>query len=139
MDKCVSEQQFISQQVKANGQAIAHLTLRQFEEDAKSQSGSSVSVIFEEEDPFTNVFAGNKEQRTSKPNTSKFPRYTEEHEKRDSLPHHMLPKMQFPKFECAQPKIWINKCHNYFSIQHSKVSVGYCSIHALGGQCCQVV
>jgi len=34
LDQCTVEQRHISQQVQANGQAVAHLTVRQFDTDA---------------------------------------------------------------------------------------------------------
>jgi hypothetical protein len=74
VDNVASEQKFIAEQVKANGLAVAQLTLRQFEDEARSASGSgsSGSVVFEEA-PFTNVFADDKGKGTSKPSTSKRP------------------------------------------------------------------
>ena len=33
VDKCAAEQQFIAQQVRANGQAVAQLTLQQFDKE----------------------------------------------------------------------------------------------------------
>ena len=37
-------------------------------------------------------------------------------QKKDQLPHHTLPKMPFPTFSGDHPKIWINKCNNYFTM-----------------------
>ena len=71
VDNVASDQKFIAEQVKANGHAVAQLTLRQFDEEAHSVSGSSGSVVFEEEAPFTNVFADDKGKGTLKPSSSK--------------------------------------------------------------------
>jgi hypothetical protein len=30
--------------------------------------------------------------------------------------HQSFPKWNFPKFDCANPSIWIDKCHNYFHL-----------------------
>jgi hypothetical protein len=60
MDNYVKEEQYIAEQVKANGQAVAELTVRRFEEALQYDFDGSASVIFEEEVPFTNVFSDNK-------------------------------------------------------------------------------
>lgn len=114
VDQCTTDQQYIAQQVRANGQAVAQLTLRQFEEDAKSMGNESVSVIFEEEPPFTNVFAEDKgPHKTEQPKSHKYK--TEQH-KPGALPHHTLPKMHFPPFDGTSPHIWIDKCQDYFTM-----------------------
>ena len=41
---------------------------------------------------------------------------TQHHTKKEDLPHHTLPKMQFPTFDGENPKIWIDNCENYFTI-----------------------
>lgn len=116
--------------MKANGLVVAQLTLRQFEDEAHSAHNESVSVIFDDEAPFTNVFADHKGKNTMKPESSKHhkthfdtrrrdtfhdsKRDNHEPQSKDKLPHHALPKMPFPTFAGVQPKIWINKCNNYF-------------------------
>jgi len=114
VDKCAAEQQFIAQQVRANGQAVAQLTLQQFDKEPQEFTEGSVSAIFEDEEEFQNVFAHTKD--THKPSTSKQPRHTQHHTKKEDLPHHTLPKMQFPTFDGENPKIWIDNCENYFTI-----------------------
>ncbi|WVZ93178.1 hypothetical protein U9M48_039180 [Paspalum notatum var. saurae] len=37
-------------------------------------------------------------------------------DERGGLKHYHLPKLSFPKFEGTNPKIWIAKCEDYFSI-----------------------
>lgn len=90
---------------------MAQLTLRQFEDD---NSDRSVSVMFEDENPFAQAYTKGKE--TLKPSSSKQPKHTLEPTKKDTLPHHALPKMLFPSFDGNTPKVWLTKCHNYFSI-----------------------
>ena len=114
VDKCSAEKQFIAQQVRANGQAVAQLTLQQFDKEPQEFTEGSVSAIFEDEEEFQNVFAHTKHDH--KPSTSKQPRHTQHHTKREDLPHHTLPKMQFPTFDGDNPKIWIDNCENYFTI-----------------------
>jgi len=53
VDKYSAEQQMIAQQVKANGQAMAQLTLQQFHRDAKYSDSESASIAYEEENPFS--------------------------------------------------------------------------------------
>jgi hypothetical protein len=126
VDNVASNQKFIAEQVKANGHAVAQLTLRQFDDDAHSTGGSSGSVVFEEEARFTNVFVDDKGKGTYKPSSSKCPppkfdapkktNKEDNNPKKDRLAHHTLPKMPFPTFTGGNPKIWLNKCHNYFSM-----------------------
>jgi len=85
IDNCTKEQQFIAQQVKANGQAVGQLTLRQFEDE---KSDSSVSIVFEEENPFATDYG--KDKGASKPSTSKQPRHFLEPNRKEGLPHHAL-------------------------------------------------
>lgn len=135
MDTVASNQTLITEQVKANGHVVAQLTLRRFAEEALSDSASSGSVVFEEEAPFTHLFADDKGKNTMKPSSSKkkepkFDDYKKSthrepkakdtrditSQKQDKLPHHVLPKMQFPSFFGENPKLWITKCHNYFNM-----------------------
>jgi len=58
MAQCTADQQFIAQQMCANGQAVAQLTLRHFEREAGSVSAGS--VIADDEIEFENVFANGK-------------------------------------------------------------------------------
>jgi len=110
VDLCTNEQRELAKQVKANGQAVAHLTLRQFDTEEAYLSEGSV-LAEEEEVMFENVFA--KGKKTAEP-SKHFKQ--QKHHPRDSLPHHTLPKMHFPAFDGSQPKIWVDKCLNYFSI-----------------------
>ncbi|GJN34657.1 hypothetical protein PR202_gb23339 [Eleusine coracana subsp. coracana] len=38
------------------------------------------------------------------------------HEESGDFPRHAIPKLSFPKFEGTNPRIWIDKCINYFKI-----------------------
>ncbi|XP_066392625.1 protein argonaute PNH1-like [Miscanthus floridulus] len=72
VDKCSADQQFIAQQVRANGQAVAQLTLRQFEEEKSSASHGSSSLVYDdEEEHFLNMFA--KDKNLQKPEQSNVP------------------------------------------------------------------
>ena len=90
--------------MQANGQVVAQLTLRQFDEEGFVDSTSSESVIEDEDDQtFHNVFG--KDIDNAKPHHSKGLRHRGEHKSTDSVPHHALPKMFFPKFDGTDPKI----------------------------------
>jgi hypothetical protein len=105
-------QRVMSQQVQANGQAVAALTLRTMEAEAQYDNSEEKSILSEEEPSFTNVFG--KEKDIVEP--SRKSKNKREQPKIDSLPHHTLPKMPFPKFDGSSPKIWIDNCTNYFII-----------------------
>jgi hypothetical protein len=66
VDQFAAHQDLISQLVKANEQAMAQLTLQQFDrEDRLFDEGSSFEVVEEEEEDFQNVFG--KAKSTHKP------------------------------------------------------------------------
>jgi hypothetical protein len=94
---------------------VAQLTLQQFNKGDQIFSDDSGSVVFEEEeDDFQNVFA--KGKHTTKPSSSKPHKHYNEQHTKDTIPHHSLPKMQFPTFDGEHPKIWFDNCENYFTI-----------------------
>ena len=105
------EQKKIAKQVQANGQAVASLTIRQMEKEKLEDSSDNASVVSAEDTVFDNVFAAPTHDH--KPGTSK---RTHGHFNKDQLPHHSIPKMQFPMFDGTSPKIWIDNCCNYFTI-----------------------
>ena len=96
------QQNVMVQQIRANGQAVANLTLRQLEKEDQYLSDTSTSVVFEEEDPdLHNVFAAGK-----KPMKTAMPRNYKEHHpshSRETIPRNSLPKIQFPVFEGKNP------------------------------------
>lgn len=97
-------QRVISQQVQANGQAVAALTLRQMEEEAHSNQSDLSSTNSDGSPSFDNLFA--KDMTVTKPGTSKH--HNKPHNEpqgHQALPHHALPKMHFPKFDGTNPKI----------------------------------
>jgi hypothetical protein len=109
------EQKKIVQQVQANGQAVANLTLKQMERETLSDHSDGGSMLFDEEEmDFQNVFA--KGKKTFMAGPSRQPRQHREQPRKESLPHHALPKIHFPKFDGSSPKIWFDNCINYFTI-----------------------
>jgi len=113
VEQCTADQKFIAEQVKANGHAVAQLTIRQFECEAGSVSGES--VIADDEIMIENVFSA-KGKNHFKPEPSHKSKTHRPPPRTETLPHHTLPKMHFPKTDGTQPKIWLDKCHNYFHI-----------------------
>lgn len=111
MDHYTAEQHLIAQQVKANGAAVAQLTMRH---NDGPFGDDSVSVIFYEKEDFENVFAKNK--GTHKPESSKTRKPPSKHDKKTTLPSQAMPKMQFPKFDGHNPKIWKDNCLSYFEL-----------------------
>lgn len=108
VDQCSKDQQFIVKQVQANGQAVAALTLKQFEDEDMSDSGSSQSTAFDDEDnPFCNNFAKSKSSKRELSSHHKYKRYKSKHE---SVPKHLLPKLHFSTFDGYDTKIWIDDC-----------------------------
>lgn len=114
MDNYTAEQHLIAQQVKANGVAVAQLTMRQFDHEVPFADDSSVSIIFDEKEEFENVFAKNK--GTHKPESSKHRKPPIRHDKKTNLPSPAMPKMQFTKFDGQNPKIWKDNCESYFEL-----------------------
>jgi hypothetical protein len=111
VEQCTSDQRLIAQQVKANGQAVAQLTIKQFEREEGSSSEGS--MIADDDTMFENMFAKGKSTNKGEPSHQYKHRPPP---RKDTLPHHTLPKMHFPAFDGVQPKIWPDKCNNYFSI-----------------------
>jgi hypothetical protein len=67
--------------------------MRQFDHEGPFEDDSSVSVIFDEEQQFENVFA--KDKGPHKPETSKTKKLPPKHDKKTTLPTQAMPKMQF--------------------------------------------
>jgi len=91
MDQYSAEQHMIAQQVKANGAAVAQLTMQQFEREPKFEDDSPGSTVDEEAEPFNNVFAQYK--GTHKPEPSKKRKPPSKFDRTTSLPTQPMPKM----------------------------------------------
>ena len=114
MDQYLAEQHIIAQQDKVNGAAVAQLTMKQFEKEPKFDDDSSGSTVDEEDETFDNVFA--KYKGTHKPEPSKKRKPPSKFDRTTSLPTQSMPKMQFPKFDGANPKVWKDNCESYFEL-----------------------
>ena len=121
MDEYTSEQHLIAQQVLANGAAVAQLTLQQFDQAEMYKDGEFTSVTSEDSDhqALENIFASKKpppevgHSKHQKP-PPKQPKHKDD--KDPKLPNHSMPKMQFPKFDGTDPKIWKDNCESYFDL-----------------------
>ena len=91
MDAYSAEQHLIAQEVKANGAVVAQLTMRQFDNDDPFEDDTSVSVIFDEQVHFENVFSKNK--GIHKTESSKNRKPPPKHGKKTALPSQSMPKM----------------------------------------------
>jgi hypothetical protein len=115
MDQYSQEQHMIAQQVKANGQAVAQLTLRQFQTEAKQEEDSDGAFdILDDDASFKNVFAHSKDK--AKPEPSKSKKFHRPPADSTKLPKHAIPKMPFPIFDGTDPKIWKDNCESYFEL-----------------------
>jgi hypothetical protein len=58
MDNYSAEQHMIAQQVKANGAAVAQLTMRQFDSEPifDVEDDEDASIVFDEKDSFSQCF-----------------------------------------------------------------------------------
>jgi len=139
MDEYTNEQHLISQQVQANGEAIARVTLRQMEESKKpaqpqydedhhSAAEDVDSLILDDNASFHNVFAKDTMQGKAQPSRQHKtnPKQYQQNETRPetkgqehksyALPRPAMPKMDFPDFEGSDPKVWLDNCRDYFEL-----------------------
>jgi hypothetical protein len=120
--QCTTEQQFLSKQVTATGQAVSELQL----------AHSEVSDDEVEHNPFhsqsTPPFRHFHQHQSGRTPHS----YGGIHQPgRSPLPRGALPNLSFPKFDGTHPKIWKEKCLDYFHIFdiHESMWVTAASLH----------
>jgi len=140
MDEYTHEQHLISQQVQANGEAIARVTLRQMEEESKNHAQPQYdedhhsaaedvdSLILDDNASFHNVFAKDTMQGKAQPSRqhkTNLKQYQQNEKRQDNkgqehksytLPKPAMPKMDFPDFEGSDPKVWLDNCRDYFEL-----------------------
>ena len=134
MDDYSTEQHLIAQQVHANGEAIARVTLRQMEDATNHTAGPKYdeeprfdeddldSLLLDEHTSFQNVFATQKNKSKAEP--SRRPRLEIKPEPKEAVPKqdkqaspkHTIPKMNFPDFDGSDPKVWLDNCYSYFEL-----------------------
>lgn len=120
MDAYTKEQQLIAQQVRANGAAVAQLTLHHFDHPEGSRDGDFTSVTSSEDyqGEMENVFAAKTSARQAGPSKNKHHRqhHNGRRDRTEKLPHHSMPKMVFPTFDGTHPKVWKDDCESYFDL-----------------------
>jgi hypothetical protein len=129
LTKCLDDQKLVAQQVLANGDAISQLIQRERPTPPQSVNNSSGLSKEEDVDSFQNEFATGSGPSHRRHRGSH--RHHRPHNDRNSMPHHAIPKMQFPFFDGTQPKIWLDKCTRYFKIYNmeKKLWVEAASLH----------
>jgi hypothetical protein len=114
LDQMIKDQQTLAKQIETIGQAVAQLTIRQMcteEEIQGSTTSSETSTVppFRPHRPGTshvwnqgqNPFASSKGPPTD-----------------CSLSKGFAPKMNFPRFNGKNPRIWKDKCQYYFQLMN---------------------
>ena len=115
VDRYAQEQQILAKQVEATGQAVACMTL-----DMMSDSDLDDQYV---------IFGPGVHHRSSRPPTGEPshrrvpPRAPRPHHDAAPLPRSVLPKLQFPLFTGENPKIWRDKCVDYFRISNIEESM----------------
>ncbi|KAJ1276202.1 hypothetical protein BS78_05G196300 [Paspalum vaginatum] len=111
VNQTIQDQQTLAAQVEATGKAVSCLTLEKMAHDMKelSDTSSQLSDMPPLQSP------RGPPQRSGEPHRSK-PHTIRPDTEPNGLKHSHLPKLNFPKFEVENPKIWIDKCEDYFSI-----------------------
>ncbi|WVZ98670.1 hypothetical protein U9M48_044077 [Paspalum notatum var. saurae] len=114
VDQYAQEQKLIAQQVKATGQAVAQLTMAQFDNDNSSVNSSHSSLKQAEEvNPFHSKGKGKSSKQHPPKETKSHHRNREyfdhQYSRSHQVPRHTLPKMQFPIFDGSHPRIWKDK------------------------------
>jgi len=119
------DQQLMVKQIEDIGKAVARLALEHMDAETLSspRSLSLFSIPPQQERPFSSV--------------QPHPRTEPSHHRPFGDSHHNytpLPEMLFPNFEGVDPKIWLDKCENYFCIfnVHESMWVTSASLHMEG-------
>ncbi|WVZ52496.1 hypothetical protein U9M48_003550 [Paspalum notatum var. saurae] len=106
MDHYSAEQQSMAQEVRATSRAVAKLTQASHSKEIQSDTSSESSAEILDQ-PFDNaVFAKSSGKDSRRSQGHKF----------HQLPYQALPKLHFPSFDGTNPKIWKEKCLDYFKI-----------------------
>jgi hypothetical protein len=111
MNQSTQDQILLSQQLKATGDAVVRLTMWQMKMDAVSSPVSNRSDAEEE-----NWFASAPTGRPCHPHHRLRPEGRHHHDDQVYQQQSSIPKMSFPRFDGLHPKIWIDKCEEYFRI-----------------------
>lgn len=114
VDQAVRDQITLSKQITETGRVVARLALERDKEPAFDEEGSVASTERAQGNNFSNH---NCQNRTEHEDTHLHrPSARRSVGQSDKSYRHHLPKMNFPVFDGSNPKIWIDKCRDYFTI-----------------------
>jgi len=121
------DQQLMVKQIEDTGKAVARLTLEHMDAETEDKSPRSLSPLFSIPPQQERPFSSGQPHPPTEPS----------HHRPFVDSHHNytpLPEMLFPKFEGVDPKIWLDKCENYFCIfnVHESMWVTSASLHMEG-------
>jgi len=119
MDQVLRDQITLAKQLETTGQTVSRLAQRFPTTDSgptRPPFQPSMNASGSGEPPF--------------PHSS--PGYNGSGRDSSALPRHSVPKMAFPRFTGENPRIWKDKCLDYFHIFNIPESVGYICIHEHG-------
>jgi len=115
LDQMIKDQQTLAKQIETTGQAVAQLTIRQMRTEEEIQ-GSTASSETSTIPPFRLRRQGTSRgggQQGRNPFA-----HSRDHQPDRSLPKGFAPKMNFPRFNGKNPRIWKDKCQDYFQLMN---------------------
>ncbi|WVZ53952.1 hypothetical protein U9M48_004835 [Paspalum notatum var. saurae] len=113
------EQQQLAAQVEANGKAISRIILERMAREMEDIPDAASQASDPPESP---RHGGRGRPGEKHANRSTFGR-SQGHDGPSGYGHSHLPKLTFPKFDGTSPKIWVDKCEDYFRIFSIKESM----------------
>lgn len=126
MNQSTQDQLLLAKQLKATGEAVSRLTLWKMKLEEGGDSESSRSEI-DDTNPFSSI---DPEPSTHRQASS--PNQVHREHSHHSRP--FLPKMSFPQFDGVDPKIWKDKCQEYFKLYNisDSMKTSAASLHMEG-------
>jgi len=114
LDQMIKDQQTLAKQIETTGQAVAQLTIKQMRTEEEIQ-GSTASSETSTIPPFRPRRQGTS--RGGQQGRNPFA-HNRDHQPDRSLPKGFAPKMNFPRFNGKNPRIWKDKCQDYFQLMN---------------------
>jgi len=114
LDQMIKDQQTLAKQIETIGHAVAQLTIRQMrteEEIRGSTTSSETSTVL----PFRPHNSG--PSRVASYGRNPFASHCDPPPDRSSTKG-FAPKMNFPRFNGKNPRIWKDKCQDYFRLMN---------------------
>jgi hypothetical protein len=114
LEQMIKDQEKLSTQIAATGQAVADLRMKH-----RDMEGPSSPTFSDYKD--SNPFQGNKSSQTAGGKQPKPPYGLPKHSTSDRQSHlrGFTPKMSFPKFSGTNPCIWREKCKDCFTLMET--------------------